>query len=107
DVIVVIDPAQVGELQVSCQRSRLVRDPFHHAAVAAQRVNVIIEQLEARAIEVACEPALADRHTDTRRDTLPQWPGGGLDTGGPAVFGVARAFAVELSKALDVLERHR
>src|SRR5262249_25628369 len=40
DVVVVVDPAEVGEPQVSRQRRRFVRDALHHAAVAAQGVDV-------------------------------------------------------------------
>ena len=43
DVVVVVDPTEVIELEVSCQRGGLAGDPFHHAAVAAQGVDVIVE----------------------------------------------------------------
>src|SRR5712664_481265 len=46
DVIVVVDPAEVIELQVPRKRSCLARDAFHHAAVAAERVNAIAEQFK-------------------------------------------------------------
>ena len=49
DVVVVVDPAEVGELQVAGQRRGLAGDAFHHAAVAAQGVDVVVEQLETRA----------------------------------------------------------
>ena len=106
-MIVVVDPAQVGELEVPRQRRGLAGDPFHHAAVAGQRIDIIIEQLEARAIEVAGKPAGGDGHPDTGGHPLPQRAGGRLDTRGPAVFRVAGAFAVELPKALDVVQGHR
>src|ERR1700756_3627397 len=41
DVIVVVDPAQVVELQMSRKRSRLARNAFHHAAVAAHRIDSV------------------------------------------------------------------
>ena len=39
--------------------------------------------------------------------TLPQRAGGGLDPRSPAVFRVAGTFAVELPKALEIVQRHR
>src|SRR6185295_384303 len=36
DVVVVVNPAQVVELEVSSQRGGLCRDAFHHATVAAE-----------------------------------------------------------------------
>ena len=35
DVIVVVDPAQIGQFKMSCQRRRLTADSLHHVAVAA------------------------------------------------------------------------
>ena len=37
-----------------------------------KRVNVVIEQLEARPVEVARQPALGDGHADARRHALSQ-----------------------------------
>ena len=48
DVIVVVDPAQVGQLEMTGERRGLAGDPFHHAAVAAERVDVVVEQIEVR-----------------------------------------------------------
>src|SRR5262245_10481956 len=69
-VIVVVDPTEVVEFEVSCQRGGLAGDPFHHAAVAAQSVYVVVEQIEPRTIEVAGQPALGDGHADARRQPL-------------------------------------
>ena len=49
DVVVVVDPAEIGELQVSRHRRRFAADAFHHAAIAGQRVNVEVHHLESRA----------------------------------------------------------
>ena len=64
DLIVVVDPAQVGQLEVPGERGGLAGDPFHHAAVAAERVDVVIEQIESGTIEVAGQPAFGDGHAD-------------------------------------------
>ncbi len=79
DVVVVVDPAQVAEFEMPGQRRGLTRDPFHHAAVATQRVDVIVEQLEAGTIEVAGDPALGNRHSDAGRQPLSERTGRRLD----------------------------
>ena len=73
DVIVVVDPAQVAELEVPGERGGLAGDPFHHAAVAAERVDVVVEEIESGAIEVAGQPAFGDGHADAGRHALSQW----------------------------------
>ena len=44
DVIVVVDPAEVRKLQVSGQRGGFAGNSFHHVAVAADGVDVVIEE---------------------------------------------------------------
>src|ERR1700735_2363281 len=44
DVIVVVDPAQIIKSEMAGKRSRLRADAFHHVAVAANRIDVVVEQ---------------------------------------------------------------
>src|SRR5256885_7826172 len=87
------------------ERRRLPRDALHHAAVAAQRVHVVPEQVETRTVELPGHPTAGDRHADTGRHPLSERAGRRLYTGGPAVLGVAGRPTVELTEALDVVER--
>src|SRR5258708_28320481 len=50
DAIVVVNPAKVIELQVPRNRGGLARDAFHHAAVAARRLDPILEPLKIRPV---------------------------------------------------------
>jgi len=43
DFIVVVNPAEIRELQMPCDRGGLGRNSFHHVAVAANRVHVVIK----------------------------------------------------------------
>ena len=104
DVVVVVDPAEVVEPQVAGDRGGLARDALHQAAVAADRVDVEVEQLGA---EVLAVPLAGDRHPDRGRDPLAERPGGGLDPRGEAVLGVPGGLRVELAEALDVGEADR
>ena len=76
-------------------------DALHQAAVAADRVDVEVEELGAVARR---QPLRGDRHADRGRDALAERAGRRLDARGPAVLGVARRLRVELAEALDVVE---
>ena len=84
DVVVVVDPAQVVELEMAGERGRLRADAFHQAAVAANRVDVVVEQLEARLVVAAGQPLARDRHADAGGDALPQRTGRRLDARTPS-----------------------
>ncbi len=107
DPVVVVDPAQVAQLQVPGQRGRLGADALHQAAVPGDRVHVVVEQLEARPVEGGRLPDPGDGHAHAGGDPGAQRAGGALHPGGPAVLGVTRALGVQLSEALQVLEPDR
>ncbi len=104
DVVVVVDPAEVVELQVAGDRGGLAGDPLHQAAVAGDRVDVEVEEVGPVA---GALPLRGDRHPDRGRDALSERPGGRLHPRGPAVLGVAGGARVELAEALDVGEADR
>ena len=106
DLVVVVDPAQVGQLQVPGQRGGLGADALHQAAVAAQRVDVVVEQLVAGPVEGGGLPQPGDGHADAGGDPGAQRAGGALHAGGPAVLGVAGALGVQLPEPAQVVQRH-
>ena len=65
DVVVVVDPAEIVEPQMARERRRLAGDALHHAAVAADRVDVVVEDLEAGPVVAVGEPLL--RRSPCRR----------------------------------------
>ncbi len=106
DVIVVVDPAKVGELPMRSQRGGFGRDAFHHAAVAAKGVDVEVDQVvEAGTVVARSHPAARHRDADAVGQTLPERPGCRLDARGPAVLRVAGTAAVQLPERLDRFER--
>ncbi len=107
DVVVVVDPAQVGQPQVAGQRRRLGRDPLHQVAVAAQRVHVVVEHVEAGPVEPRRQPASGDGHAHRRRRARAQRSGGRLHPRRPAVLRVAGAPPVQLAEPSDVVEGDR
>src|SRR5882724_953090 len=88
------------------KRCRFRRNSLHQTTISANGVDVVVENLEARFIEAASEPLLADGHADARGNALPQWACCGFDTRYPVVLGVTRRLAVELSETPDVVERY-
>src|SRR5215510_3479733 len=68
--VVVVDPAEVVEAEMAGKRSGLRTDPFHEAAVATDRVDVVIENLEAGPVVAAGQPFSRDRHADAGGDSL-------------------------------------
>ena len=47
--VAVVDPAQVAEHQMARERGGFAGDALHHVAVAAHRINVVVEHREVRA----------------------------------------------------------
>ncbi len=103
DVVVVVDPAEVGELPVAGQRGGLGRDPLHHVAVAAEGVDVEVDQVvEAGPVVVSGHPAFGRGHADAVGRSLAERAGRGFDARGQAVLRMARTAAVELAEPLDL-----
>src|SRR5205823_6955287 len=98
DAVVVIDPAEVREPQVAGERGRLARHALHHAAVAAERVDVVVEERVVGAVVARRQPAPGDRHADAGRDALTERARRGLDAGGPVILGMPGTLAVELTE---------
>ena len=107
DPIAVVDPAQVAEHLVAGERSRFAGHALHHVAIAANGINVVVEQREVRPVEMRGEPASGERHADAVAAALAERPGRGLDPGGQTIFRMAGAFAADLPETLDVVEGDR
>src|SRR2546423_15438528 len=50
---------------------------------------------------------LGNRHADRIAETLAEWTGCGLDAGRLEIFRMPRRERAELTKALDLIDRHR
>src|SRR5207245_11471863 len=67
DVVVVVDPAQVVEAQVTGQRGRLGGNALHQAAISAHDVDLVVEDREARSLLTVGERLLGYGHPHARR----------------------------------------
>ncbi len=107
DLVAVVEPGQVGELQVAGDRGRLAGHPLHMVAISAEGPYMVVEHRVARLVVAFREPALRHRHADRVAAALAERPGGGLDPRGEAVFRVSGRLAAELAELLDVIDRQR
>ena len=105
DLVAVVNPDEVGQAQVPGDRRGLAGDPFHHVAVAANRVHAVVDDGETGAVVGRGHPAFGDRHADAVGDALAERAGGALDAGRHVILGMPRRHAVHLAEFLDVLER--
>ena len=72
DSVVVVERDEFAESQRTGERADLVRDALHHAAVADEDIGVVIDDVEARAIELAGEKLFGESHADRIGETLPE-----------------------------------
>src|SRR4029453_17919108 len=107
DVVVVVDPAQVVELEVAGQGGRLGRHAFHHAAAAAHRVDVVVEDVEAGPVVAIGQPFLGDGHAHAGSHALAEGARGRLHPGHEVILGMTRGLAADLAKAANVVQGHR
>jgi len=61
-------------VQVAGEGGGFARYAFHHAAIAADGVDVVIEHLEFGAVEVSGHPLAGQRHTDAGSHALAKGP---------------------------------
>lgn len=107
DVVVVVDPAEIVEPEVRGQRRRFGRHAFHEAAIAADRIDVVAENVVPRLVVAVRQPLLGDRHPDPGCDPLPERSRRRLHPGNPVILGVTRCAAVNLAEAADVVQGDR
>ena len=102
NTIVVIDRNEFAQPERAGPRAGLVRYALHQTAIAQKDPGMVINNGVPLAIELGRQRFLCQRHPDGIRDTLPQRPGRGLDTGGVAIFWVAWRLAMELPELFQV-----
>ena len=51
DAVAVVEPAKISEHLMASKRGRFIRDAFHHVAVAAYDIDIIVKDREIRPVE--------------------------------------------------------
>ena len=90
DVIVIVDPAEVRQTEVTCQRGGLATHALHHAAVAGKRIDVESKEREIRLVVARSQPVAGQGHADAGRNSLAERPCRRLHSRGPSIFGMSR-----------------
>src|SRR5439155_3207522 len=101
--IVVVDPAQIGQLQMSRERCRLGTHPLHHVAIAAHGIDVVIENLKAGTVVVRCQPVRSNCHSHAIGDTLAERTGCGFDARSNSIFRMSRSTTVDLPEPFNIV----
>ena len=104
DAVVVVEEHKLAEAQGACQGSHFVGDTFHEAAVAEERIGVVINNLVARTVELRCQGLLGNGETNGVGNALAEGAGGRFNARGVAIFGMARGLGVQLTEILDVVD---
>ena len=65
-----------------------MRNAFHHAAVAHERVGEVVNNVMTGTVELRRQRLLSNRHTHCVSNTLTQWAGGGFYASGVTHFRV-------------------
>ena len=101
DLVVVPDPDEVVELEVSGEGGGLGGNTILHAAVAAEGVGVEVEELLSGLVVGGAEPPAGNGHVHRDGEAVPEGPRGGLDPGSPIL---ASAGGGREGPALDKLD---
>ncbi len=105
DAVVVVDVDQPAEPEVAGDRRGFLRDAFHQVAVRADREDVRVDDLVARAVVALGQEPVCDRQPDAVGEPLSQRPGRRLDARGVPELGVSRRARTPLAKRAQVVER--
>src|SRR6516164_3885100 len=87
------------------ERGGLGADAFHQAAVAADRINVVVEKIETGLVVAARKPLARDGHADAGGDALTERTRRRFDARDQMIFRMPRSFAAELSEMTNIIER--
>src|SRR5580700_9106753 len=89
------------------ERCSFATNAFHQVAVRTHGVDVEIEDLKARPVEICRQPPAGHGDSHTVSHALTKRPSRGLNPGGEVRFGMSRSPAAELPEALDLLHGNR
>ena len=104
DAVVVVERNQFTQLQGACQGAHFVRNAFHHAAVAQERIGEVVNDVVARTVELCRQGLLSNRHTHGIRNALTQRTGSGFNASGVAHFRVTWSFGVQLTEIFQLFD---
>ena len=103
DVVAVVDQDQILEGETSRQGAGLVADPLLQVAVAAEAVDLVVDEPAGGGVDQTGGIGLGHGEADGVGDPLSQGTRGDLDPGGMAVLGMAGSPGTELPEVFEIL----
>ena len=88
---------------MSRERSSFARHTLHQVSIAANRVDIEIENVESRTVEILRQPFTGNGHAHAIPCALAERPRRCFDSGGEVRLGMPRSPAVDLPESLDLL----
>ena len=105
DAVVVVEDHQFVERQRAGQRGGLGGAPLHHAAVAADHMDLVGDQTGFVQPGAGGEIPVGDRHADRRGESAAERPGGHIHSGGMSELRMSRRQTSPLPEVADLLHR--
>ena len=103
-MILVVNPAEVREIEMARDGGRLAPDALHQIAIAADDKDAIGEQLQIGPVKMMRLPARGRRHADAHSHALAEGAGGHLHARCAPILGMPRCLAADLTEILQVVE---
>ena len=105
DLVGIVEDDELREAKRASERERLRGDAFHHAAVAAERERVVVDNRVARAVEHRSEVCLCHRHADSHAHACAERARRGFDADRVAVLRMARCQRAHLAELFHIIHR--
>ena len=103
DAVAVVEDDELRQAERAGEREGLGRDALHHAAVAAKRERVVVDDVIARLVERRGEMRLGHRHADGHAHAGAKRPRRRFDARRVAVLRMARRQRAVLTELLHVI----
>jgi hypothetical protein len=105
DAVVVVEEDDLPEPERARERGGLLAHTLHEVAVGGDRVDMVVDDLLARAVVALGEEALGHRHPHGVADALAERAGRRLDARREEVLRMPRRDRAPLAELLELLER--
>ena len=105
NAVVVVERDQLAQAPRAGERTGLVRNAFHQAAIAQKDIGVMIDDRVVRAVELRGEQFFRERHADRVGQPLTERAGGGLHARRDADLRMSGRLRMELAKVAQLGDR--
>ena len=105
DLVLVVEIDQLAQPEMTGERGGLGGDPFHQVAVGDDAVDVVVDDIEPRAVEGRGQEPLGDGHANAIGEALPQGTSGDIDPRGMQALRMTGRLGAKLAEVLQLVER--